>query len=216
MENLFLPLYFWRRGRYRLGASLRLTPSGRAKARPNTFLTHLSNGVLILPPLPHKTKGVHTGSFCFIWRREGGRSRPSMAFTTPAHPCAMGFSPKGSNPLDPNIKSPARGLYYVWRRGRDSNPRTVARQRFSRPPLSTTQPPLQTVNFSHTNLCAISKHRGVPPLYSGHPALHPFGASVAMLRCSNSLPANLSTTQPLHMDMQVSRSIRKCGSDHLS
>ena len=30
-----------------------------------------------------------------------------------------------------------------WRRGRDSNPRTVARQRFSRPPPSTTRPPLQ-------------------------------------------------------------------------
>ena len=34
-----------------------------------------------------------------------------------------------------------------WRRGRDSNPRTLAGQRFSRPPLSTTQPPLQ--NSSH-------------------------------------------------------------------
>ena len=29
-----------------------------------------------------------------------------------------------------------------WRRGRDSNPRTLASQRFSRPPLSTAQPPL--------------------------------------------------------------------------
>ena len=30
-----------------------------------------------------------------------------------------------------------------WRRGRDSNPRTREGQRFSRPPLSTTQPPLR-------------------------------------------------------------------------
>ncbi len=29
-----------------------------------------------------------------------------------------------------------------WRRGRDSNPRTLTGQRFSRPPLSTAQPPL--------------------------------------------------------------------------
>ena len=31
----------------------------------------------------------------------------------------------------------------AWRRGWDSNPRTPKGQRFSRPPLSTTQPPLQ-------------------------------------------------------------------------
>jgi predicted MPP superfamily phosphohydrolase len=31
----------------------------------------------------------------------------------------------------------------IWRRGRDSNPGKVALQRFSRPPLSTAQPPLR-------------------------------------------------------------------------
>ena len=31
----------------------------------------------------------------------------------------------------------------MWRRGWDSNPRTLTGQRFSRPPLSTTQPPLR-------------------------------------------------------------------------
>src|SRR5690606_18915399 len=33
--------------------------------------------------------------------------------------------------------------FFLWRRGRDSNPRKVALQRFSRPPLSTAQPPLR-------------------------------------------------------------------------
>ncbi len=41
-----------------------------------------------------------------------------------------------------------------WRRGRDSNPRTLAGQRFSRPPLSTTQPPLQSLyTFDKTQMC---------------------------------------------------------------
>ncbi len=35
--------------------------------------------------------------------------------------------------------------FFVWRRGRDSNPGTCYSQRFSRPPLSTTQPPLRIV-----------------------------------------------------------------------
>ncbi len=51
---------------------------------------------------------------------------------------------KASNPLI-NQKIPLGCLSIYWRRGRDSNPRTVAGQRFSRPPLSTTQPPLQTL-----------------------------------------------------------------------
>ncbi len=39
-------------------------------------------------------------------------------------------------------KTPWRGLFYVWRRARDSNPRTLSGQRFSRPPHSTTLPAL--------------------------------------------------------------------------
>ena len=43
----------------------------------------------------------------------------------------------------PTKKGPAGPFLLVWRRGWDSNPRTVAGQRFSRPSLSTTQPPLR-------------------------------------------------------------------------
>ncbi len=48
----------------------------------------------------------------------------------------------------PSLSSKSkRGLltetpFLIWRRARDSNPRTLSGQRFSRPPLSTTQPAL--------------------------------------------------------------------------
>ena len=50
----------------------------------------------------------------------------------------------------PNVKfalkkSDKSDFFVNWRRVRDSNPRTLASQRFSRPPLSTTQPTLQYV-----------------------------------------------------------------------
>ncbi len=38
--------------------------------------------------------------------------------------------------------SPYAKLVKFWRRDRDSNPRTLSGQRFSRPPLSTAQPSL--------------------------------------------------------------------------
>jgi hypothetical protein len=56
-------------------------------------------------------------------------------------------------PKQIKIKKDHKGpfLLLIWRRARDSNPRTVARQRFSRPPLSTTQPALQkNSNFLFT------------------------------------------------------------------
>ena len=46
--------------------------------------------------------------------------------------------------------------FFIWRRARDSNPRTVSRQRFSRPPLSTTQPALRKI--VHLYICS-SFHR---------------------------------------------------------
>ncbi len=55
---------------------------------------------------------------------------------------------------EPNL--PIRvGLGSSWRRVRDSNPRKLALQRFSRPPLSTAQP---TLHFSHRFLNAFYIH----------------------------------------------------------
>ncbi len=39
--------------------------------------------------------------------------------------------------------------FSIQRRGRDSNPRSLAAQRFSRPPQSTTLPPLQRTKVHH-------------------------------------------------------------------
>ena len=56
------------------------------------------------------------------------------------------FSNQGlePGPLTPQIKKETtRVSLFIWRRARDSNPRTLSSQWFSRPPLSTTQPALQ-------------------------------------------------------------------------
>ena len=45
-------------------------------------------------------------------------------------------------PRTVKLKRGQKAPFLIWRRGRDSNPRTLASQWFSRPPLSTTQPPL--------------------------------------------------------------------------
>ncbi len=128
-----------------------------------------------------------------------------MAHIPVRHPCGAAFGcpnrfscrfvePRGSHqslPHHQNKKGGTRPPFLFWRRGRDSNPRTVAGQRFSRPPLSTTQPPLRNsiVNLSHRFLpvplsCGGLKRR-FPPRYSGHPCPPPFGPS-RLARCSNS------------------------------
>jgi hypothetical protein len=58
---------------------------------------------------------------------------------------ALGSNPGGFCRTTPHhtYQRPHAGAFDMWRRGWDSNPRTVAGQRFSRPPLSTTQPPLR-------------------------------------------------------------------------
>ena len=45
-----------------------------------------------------------------------------------------------------------RDLHPYRRRGRDSNPRKLALQRFSRPPQSTTLPPLQYVSLAPSSV----------------------------------------------------------------
>ena len=70
------------------------------------------------------------------------------------------LSNRGSHPGPTHLKNKKRAplgtLFLYWRRARDSNPRTVSRQRFSRPPLSTTQPALQ----KYLILCSPIKIKG--------------------------------------------------------
>ena len=43
------------------------------------------------------------GDLYLLFGGEGGRSAHPCALAAPAHPCAMGFSPKGSNPISPTL-----------------------------------------------------------------------------------------------------------------
>lgn len=47
-------------------------------------------------------------------------------------------------PVNPDAELPS---FFLWRRERDSNPRIVAHQRFSRPPHSTALPSLQKIKL---------------------------------------------------------------------
>ena len=86
----------------------------------------------------------------------------------------------------------------MWRRARDSNPRTVSRQRFSRPPLSTTQPALQSFYLIYADtekFIFFQLSQAALPLYFGLPDLHPFRGQSAMLpvlNCSRQFSRPLS------------------------
>ncbi len=75
------------------------------------------------------------------------------------------------------IKNPAdAGLFWVLRRKRDSNPRYLAVQRFSRPPHSTTLPFLRILKrtLSYT-------FQSGPPHYSAFPSVWPHELVFALL-----------------------------------
>ena len=97
--------------------------------------------------------------------RVGIRSRAAAAFALPlggqppAPALRAGHPLKGAHPLQNPRSHPtlfygwwmaswlhslSHGSLVLWRRGWDSNPRTVAGQRFSRPPDSATLAPLRT------------------------------------------------------------------------
>ena len=77
-------------------------------------------------------------------------------------------------------KSPIQGAFvFVWRRGWDSNPRNLAVQRFSRPPQSTTLPPLHGASkrrdCSQTSRSRLTGHAvfvKIQPLLPGPPRLN--------------------------------------------
>ena len=66
----------------------------------------------------------------------------------------MRFSPQGVLTLLSNEKRKYFRTSFSWRRVRDSNPRMLSHQRFSRPPLSTAQPTLQSlISISKAVFC---------------------------------------------------------------
>jgi hypothetical protein len=81
-----------------------------------------------------------------------------------------------------NNKGPHAGAFVIWRRARDSNPRTLSSQRFSRPSLSTAQPALQNLSLTLSTSSLVSSSllkRRHPSRYSGRPALRPSGQLTA-------------------------------------
>ncbi len=98
-----------------------------------------------------------------------------------------------SNPVslsDTKKAPPLAKPFCIWRRERDSNPR---RAFYTLTPLAGERlQPLGHLSVVLSQHCVDSWSFALPmeARYSGHPALHPFGAVCAMLRRSNSLPAN--------------------------
>ena len=86
----------------------------------------------------------------FTWRRARDYSgRPALHPSGRHLHSALSRSRRMCRTRGPNqilalhqIKKAPSGACFIWRRARDSNPRTLSSQRFSRPPLSTTQPAL--------------------------------------------------------------------------
>ncbi len=84
---------------------------------------------------------------------------------------------------------PSNCLNY-WRRGRDSNPRTLTGQRFSRPPPSTTRPPLRNPRliFQASDITIEVRHSPSTVLLGASLPLA-LRANAVLRRCSASLPA---------------------------
>ena len=129
----------------------------------NRYRTHTLSKRTLLFPLyqPRRERGNPlfywvkcTSLFLAIEERESENLCISAKHPTPANAKQRGLflnhHPKNT-PIywafykNKKSRSSSDSLFALppWRRGRDSNPRTLAGQRFSRPPLSTTQPPLQ-------------------------------------------------------------------------
>ena len=100
-----------------------------------------------------------------FWRRDRGecvkKSLQWRVFSRRAGATCRGLGPTGPNPWVRILSNIIASMYsidylsenkkpsthcvrivFVWRRDRDSNPRKLSLQRFSRPPLSTAQPSL--------------------------------------------------------------------------
>jgi hypothetical protein len=147
----------------------------------------------------------------------GGRHAHPCAFATLVHPsiavpdailpppsmesCASGLrtpSPAVRIHLrDSNQTSLTRPIWFEWRRGRDSNPRTVARQRFSRPPPSTTRPPLRnTIITCHKRSASPSRLRRPPSTVLLGPVAVGFLGSNHLY--DNCFPYSISHLTPLN------------------
>ena len=59
------------------------------------------------------------------------------------------------------INKKATGVAFLWRKARDSNPRILSHQRFSRPPLSTAQPAFRACKLYHKKRLICKPYRKI-------------------------------------------------------
>ena len=61
----------------------------------------------------------------------------------------------------PDKQKKATGVAFLWRKARDSNPRILSHQRFSRPPLSTAQPAFRACKLYHKKRLICKPYRKI-------------------------------------------------------
>ena len=88
---------------------------------------------------------------------EGRGNAESTIACSPDMPrCGIirGFCPR-------RINKKATGVAFLWRKARDSNPRILSHQRFSRPPLSTAQPAFRACKLYHKKRLICKPYRKI-------------------------------------------------------
>ena len=117
------------------------------------------SGVL---PSPDKQKG--NGCCLFMAEGEGfalqrlpiGNAKSTIACSPGDERSAPGISKTSPSKIK---KNPCR--FFLWRKARDSNPRILSHQRFSRPPLSTAQPAFRACKLYHKKRLICKPYRKI-------------------------------------------------------
>ena len=153
-----LPFYGGRRG-IRLTAIADRECQGHNRVQPGYAAVRHYSGVL---PSPDKQKG--NGCCLFMAEGEGfalqrlpiGNAKGTIACSPDMPRCGIirGFCPR-------RINKKATGIAFLWRKARDSNPRILSHQRFSRPPLSTAQPAFRACKLYHKKRLICKPYRKI-------------------------------------------------------
>ena len=163
LETLFTPHGFLRVHRNYL-VNLRRVREIRRRAEGDHWELKLE------PPVNRVLRSAATGCTRCGWRSVGDLTEEDVSRPGQSSPGDLGMGGAKhvveAQPVRPDARP--RG----WRRGWDSNPRAVARRRFSRPVLSTTQPPLRGSEPFQISRCGGSSPReGRPATGDGPPAI---------------------------------------------
>ena len=153
-----LPFYGGRRG-IRLTAIADRECQGHNRVQPGYAAVRHYSGVL---PSPINKKG--NGCCLFMAEGEGfalqrlpiGNAKGTIACSPGDERSAPGISKTSPSKIK---KNPCR--FFLWRKARDSNPRILSHQRFSRPPLSTAQPAFRACKLYHKKRLICKPYRKI-------------------------------------------------------